>query len=152
MVTPSADEMPGPFVGPSSRGQGWTLVGPWRPIFLVPAFAAALGVESDQAGALEVEEAAASQGCLSQPDGSSDHPACYESMLACVLAAFAHASSCTQRPNPIPSTGETLTRRTSAPLRPARRRAHSSSQQHQLSRAERNELWFQEWQERSTHE
>jgi hypothetical protein len=152
-----ADEILSPFGRPPLRAQETrSLVGAWRRIAVVVALGAAL-FESDNAEALDVGEVAPApslQWCLLQRDGSSDHPACYENMLACVLAAFAHATSCTQRPNPIAPATEALTPRAAAPVRPARRQARNSPHQHKFTAAERNELYrkFQEWQERSTHE
>jgi hypothetical protein len=153
-----ADEILNPLGRPPLRAQEETrsLVGAWRRIAVVVALGAAL-FESDNAQALDVGEIAPApslQWCLLQRDGSSDHPACYENMLACVLAAFAHATSCTQRPNLIAAATEPLTPRAAAPVRPARRQARNSPLQHKFTAAERNELYrkFQEWQERSTHE
>jgi hypothetical protein len=152
-----ADEILSPFGRPPLRAQKTrSLVGAWLRIAVVVALGAAL-VESDKAEALDVGEVAPApslQWCLLQSDGSGDHPACYENMLACVLAALARATSCTQRPNPIAPAAEALTPRTPAPVRPARRQARNSPHQHKFTAAERNELYrkFQEWQERSTHE
>jgi hypothetical protein len=150
-----ADEILSPFGHPPLRAQKTrSLVGAWLRIAVVVALGAAL-VESDKAEALDAGEVAPApslQWCLLQSDGSGDHPACYENMLACVLAAFARATSCTQRPDPIAP--EALTARALAPVRPARRQARNSPHQHKFTAAERNELYrkFQEWQERSTHE
>lgn len=84
-----ADEILSPFGRPPLRAQETrSLVGAWRRIAVVVALGAAL-FESDNAEALDVGEVAPApslQWCLLQRDGSSDHPACYENMLACVLA------------------------------------------------------------------
>jgi hypothetical protein len=151
------DEILVPFGRPPLRAQKTRrLVGAWLRIAVVAALGAAL-VDSDKVEALDVGEVAPApslQWCLLQSDGSGDHPACYENMLACVLAAFAHATSCIQRPNPIAPAAEALTPRAPAPVRPARRQARNSPHQHKFTAAERNELYrkFQEWQERPTHE
>jgi len=68
-------------------------------------------------------------------------PACYESLAACLVAAFSHASACTQVPRPVAAV---------ARLAPAR--GHTSPPHHKLTATERDELFreFQQWQ--STHE
>jgi hypothetical protein len=142
----------GRFVSAHSRGQkNRTIATAWLRISIALAFVGALSLESENARALELEEPT-SQWCLSQRDRGPDHSACYENMLACLLAAFAHGSSCTRRENQARSTDETLTRQASAARH--RRRTHSSPQQHQFTAAERNELYrqFKEWRGRSTDE
>jgi hypothetical protein len=131
------------------------LAGAWPRILLVLAFLAALGGELNKAAARDVDEVAApsSQWCFSPPE-SGDHPICYGNMFACVVAAFAHAASCTERAAPTASTEEASTPPASAPVHAGRRRAQSAPHQHKFTAAERNELYrkFQEWQEPSAHE
>lgn len=117
------------------------LAGAWPRLCVVLACLAALGVKINTAEALDLEAAPLQpQWCFSQT-GNGDRPVCYENMLACMLAAFGRATSCTKRAStPAPS----------APLHPARHRARKGPRQHQLTTAERAELYreFQLWQER----
>jgi hypothetical protein len=144
----------GPFVGANSRDQkSRTRLVAWPRISIALAFIA-LSLQSENAQALELEESAAPlQWCLSQRDGCPDHPACYQNMFACLLAAIAHTDSCAHRQNQTPPSDKTL-KRVSASMGHHRRRARSSPQQHQFSAAERNELYrqFQDWRGRSTDE
>ncbi len=116
---------------------------------------AGVGTQND-ASALDasaVAQAPATQWCLVQRDGKSDQPACYENLITCVMAALAHADSCSQRPGPISPSQDATTRRAPAVAAGPRRRAHASSH-HKFSAAERDELFreFQKWQARSPHE
>jgi hypothetical protein len=110
--------------------------------------AAAAGMNADAVRALD----AGVHWCVVQRDGSSDQPACYENLITCVMAAFANASTCTQR-SAAPSE-DAVNRRAPAIVPLPRSRAHASSRHHKLTAAERDELFreFQQWKERSTHE
>ncbi len=64
---------------------------------VVLACLAAIGLESNKAAALDVEEAApsSSQWCFAEAetgDANGDHPVRYETIFACMLAAFGHAN------------------------------------------------------------
>jgi hypothetical protein len=143
----------GPFVNANSRAQkSRTIVTESLRISIAVAVVAALSLESENAQALEREEPTVpSQWCLSRRDKGPDDPACYQNMVACLLAAFAHGRSCTRRENLTPRTEETLTQRASG-TRHHRRRVHSSPQQHPFTTAERDQLYrqFKEWQGRLT--
>jgi hypothetical protein len=125
----------------------------WRQGSLVKALslvlgATAAGMNADAARALEP----AASWCVIRHD-SADQPACYENLLSCVMAALAHASSCTQLRSPGPPSQNAKQRTTRVGQLPEHR-AHASPRHHKLTAEERDELFreFQQWKERSTHE
>jgi hypothetical protein len=89
--------------------------------------------------------------CVIQHD-SRDQPACYENLISCVMAALAHASSCTQRPSPGRPSQDAANQRALRVVQLPGHRADASPRHHKLTADERDELFrkFQQW--RSTHE
>jgi hypothetical protein len=89
--------------------------------------------------------------CVIQHD-SRDQPACYENLISCVMAALAHASSCTQRPSPGRPSQDAANQRALRVVQLPGHRADASPRHHKLTVDERDELFrkFQQW--RSTHE
>ena len=89
--------------------------------------------------------------CVIQHD-SRDQPACYENLISCVMAALAHASSCTQRPSPGRPSQDATNQRAFRVVQLPGHRADASPRHHKLTADERDELFrkFQQW--RSTHE
>jgi hypothetical protein len=108
--------------------------------------AAAAGMNADAARALKP----AASWCVIQHD-SRDRSACYENLVRCLMAAFAHASACTQRPSSGPNQDAANQRALRVVQLPGHR-ADASPRHHKLTAEERNELFreFQEWKE--THE
>jgi len=103
--------------------------------------AAAAGSNADAARALEP----AVSWCVIRHD-SRDQPACYENLISCLMAALAHASSCTQqRTSPGPLSQGAANQRA---LRVVRLPGHRAvKRQHKLTAEEREELFrkFQQW-------
>lgn len=125
----------------------------WRRAMTNLSLALGLAVAGapNDASALDVgpvAQAPSTQWCLVQR--GSDQPACYENLITCVMAALAHAGSCSQRPSVPPSQAATTQR---APAIAPRHRTHTSSP-HKFGAAERDELFheFQKWQARAPHE
>ena len=83
--------------------------------------------------------------CVTQRDGSR---ACYDSLLACIMAGIAHAGSCAQQPGlDAPSANEVRQRAPTTPHRtpvPTHNHSLSAAQQEQLFRD------FLKWTDRST--
>jgi glucose/arabinose dehydrogenase len=111
----------------------------------------AAGIYSDAASAIEpiVAPAPSAQWCLNQRDG--DQPACYESLITCVMAALGHASWCTHR---VPESVVAMNRRAPSVASVPRHRTHASPGQHKFTAAERDDLYqaFEKWKERSPGE
>ena len=89
--------------------------------------------------------------CVIQHD-SRDQPACYENLISCLMAALAHASSCTQRPSPGRPSQDAANQRALRVVQLPGHRVDVSPRHHKLTVDERDELFrkFQQW--RSTHE
>jgi glucose/arabinose dehydrogenase len=107
----------------------------------------ATGICSNAASAIEptvVAPAPSTQWCLHQRDGNSDQPACYESLITCVVAALAHASWCTHR---VPENVVAMNRRAPSVASVPRHRMHASLGQHKFTAAERDDLYqaFEKW-------
>ena len=115
-------------------------------LFLVLS-AAPAGINAAAAKALEPT----ASWCVIQRD-SRDQPACYENLISCVMAALAHASSCTQQPSPGPPSQDAANQRAPRVVQLPGHRADASPRHHKLTADERDELFrkFQQW--RSTHE
>jgi len=126
----------------------------WRRGSLVKGLSLALGataagMNAETAGALEP----AASWCVIQHN-SRDQPACYENLISCVMAALAHASSCTQRPSPVTPSRHAANQRAPRLSQLLGHRADASLRHHKLTAEERDELFreFQQWKDRSTHE
>ena len=137
----------------------WWPLWSWRPavgmmgLSLVLTLAAA-GIYSDAASALDaivVTPTPSAKWCLEQRDGNSDRLACHENLITCVVAAFTHASWCTQR---VPATLGAMNRHAPSVTPVPRRRTRAASTQHKLTAAERDDLYhaFEKWNERSRSE
>jgi hypothetical protein len=114
----------------------------------------AAGIYNDAASAIErtvAPAAPSTQWCLHQRDGNSDQPACYESLITCVVAALAHASWCTRR---VPENVVAMNRRAPSVASVSRHRTHASPDQHKFTAAERDDLYqaFEKWKEQSPGE
>jgi len=105
--------------------------------------AAAAGSNADAARALEP----AASWCVIRHD-SHDQPACYENLISCLMAALAHASSCTQQrtsPFRLAKARRTNAHSESSGCRGTARMLHRASTN--LTAEEREELFrkFQQW-------
>jgi hypothetical protein len=146
------------FASGAKAKYGWA-VWSWRPAACMTGLSLALtlaaaGVYSDAASALEatvVAPAPSAQWCLDRRDGNSDQPACYASLITCVMAALAHASWCIHR---VPESVVAMNRRAPAVASLPRHRRHASPGQHKFTAAERDDLYqaFEKWKERSPGE
>ena len=89
--------------------------------------------------------------CVVQHD-SRVQPACYENRISCFMAAFAHASSCTQRPSPGRPSQNAANQHALRVVQLPGHPADASARHHKLTADERDELFrkFQQW--RSRHE
>ena len=91
--------------------------------------AAAAGSNADAARPLEP----AASWCVIRHD-SRDQPACYENLISCLMAALAHASSCTQqRTSPGPLSQGAANQRALRVVRLPGHRADASPRQHKFN-------------------
>ena len=115
-------------------------VGAAMPRFLLLTGIIILLINADAA------RARAASWCVVQHD-SRDQPACYENLISCLMAALAHASSCTQQPSPGPPSQGAANQRALRVVQLPGHRADASPRHHKLTAEERDELFrkFQQW-------